>query len=223
MRLLWTLLLMVNSLTAQTLFITGHSDAGYDAEHAWTYNDFPGWKVIAATHYSEPCAYLLEMLPYDMKLAQHQNSGLPPDVVLVFLGGTDSQNNWPYPAQCIADYIHTLNGGWPNARIIWPNVHYSSVKTMLPPWNGVDSRCTVLAYNQAEADPSTGLRAQSPFVVLVDITSFSSTPMTTLAQPCEMQLPWGNGYVQFIDFTTDEYGGYWYINVRLVRPILQQN
>ncbi len=103
-----------------------------------------------------------------------------PTTVWIQLGTTDAEwhgpigrkSNTPTPVfmQCLTNFINYIQSwcvqnGCPNVNFIVTNTPPFNIKTLLPPAMYDDTRPFVEAYNQAEADPNTGLEAMYPGVV----------------------------------------------------------
>ena len=149
---------------------------------------------------SNSCASITLYLPAILNHLPHL-----PTVVWIQLGTTDAEwhgpfgqkTNTPAPVfmQCLTNFINYIQGwcaqhGCPNVTFIVTNTPAFSIMTLLPPALYDDTRPFVEAYNQAEADPNTGLQAMYPGVV------FNPDIWTLTASPSG----WANPiYIQYID------------------------
>lgn len=129
----------------------------------------------------------------------------PPTVVWIQLGTTDAEwhgpigqkTNTPTPTfmACLTNFINVIRSwcaqsGCSNATYIVTNTPPFNIKTLLPPARYNDTRPFVEAYNQAEADPNTGLQAMYPGVV------FNPDIWT----PTVLSTGWANPtYITYID------------------------
>src|SRR5271167_3686245 len=98
-------------------FIDGHSAAGFQLQVAG--RDFPAISWQGNTHFSLPCARLLQLLPYDFKLVRGT-----PAVVIVWLGTTDAENHHAVGdfMTCAKQYVTLILQQWPMTKIGMPNV-----------------------------------------------------------------------------------------------------
>lgn len=191
----------VNAQQPGYILDIGHSFVRMQVPHqAADFPNIPAGNWMNYSFDSNTCEDITLYLPSILNHLPHL-----PTVVWIQLGTTNAEwhgptgqkTNTPAPVfmQCLTNFINSIQGwcaqnGCPNVTFIVTNTPAFSVMTLLPPAQYDDTRPFVDAYNQAEADPNTGLEAMYPGIV------FNPDIWT----PTVSSLGWANPtYITYID------------------------